>query len=77
MSQKKGKTNINNNNFKASVTYGLGATLNAGDYESVRVNFSMSLECPINEIDKTIKKVKQKVQAQMRQEIANLKELIK
>lgn len=63
--------------LKAVVTYGLGATLNAGDFESVKVNFSLSYECPIDEVQKTIKKIKEEVKKQMKAEVAELKEIIK
>lgn len=65
------------NEKKATVTFGLGATLNAGDYETVRVNFSLSLDCAIDEVQKTIKKVKSEVKKQMQLEINEIKGLLK
>lgn len=62
---------------KAVVTFGLGATLNAGDFESVRINFSLSLECPKSKIQDTIKKVKSEVKKQMKMEIENAREMLK
>lgn len=74
------KLKMKNNSIKeekAVVTFGLGATLNAGDYESVKVNFSLSMECPISEVQKTIKKVKSEVKKQMQIEIGEVKGLLK
>lgn len=61
---------------KAVVTFGLGATLNAGDYESVKIHFSLSMECPLSEVQKTIKKVKSEVKKQMQIEISEAKGLL-
>lgn len=61
---------------KAVVTYGLGVTLNAGNFESVKINFSLSLECYESELNKTIDTVKEKVQKQIKEEILKTKKLI-
>lgn len=74
MKNLKKENNIKEN--KAIVTFGLGATINAGDFESVKVNFSLSLECPSTEIQKTIKKVKAEVKKQMKLEISEIKGII-
>lgn len=71
------KNNNGKNEEKAIVSFGLGATLNAGDFESVKVNFSLSMECPINEIQATIKKVKTEVKKQIKLEINEVKGILK
>ena len=57
------------------VHFELGGTINAGNYESLKVTFGLTVPTSPKEKDATIKQVKKEVIAQMEQEIKRLRGL--
>jgi len=55
---------------KAEVGYSIGRTLNLGDFESVKVQVSLSMECEATkeEIEKTYQRAKRFVDAKVAEE---------
>jgi len=56
-----------------SVTYELGTTLNAGNYESLRVNFGMTIQTDKKNKAKAIKALKAEVTKEMEAEVLRLR----
>lgn len=66
---------VNKDDEVISVSYELGATINAGNYESLRVNFGMSIQTDKKNKVKAIKTLKDEVIKEMQAEVLRLRSI--
>jgi len=60
----------------AFVNVKIGATLNAGNYESVRLDIGITMPCHPDEIDDTFLTVRQRIEEKMKTELPRLKAML-
>ena len=67
------KTDIENGD--ALVRVGMGATINSGNYESIRIDIGISLPCDPDNIDETYNGLYKQVSDYLKEKVVSIKKI--
>ena len=62
-------------NIDATVSVGMGATINTGNYESLRVDVGVSLPCNPSDVDAVYEALHQKVENLLKERVVRIKKI--